>query len=387
MSGPLNYFYGKGIFRAAFESQGIPAPPEELLELQVYSMFFSAPLIGLFTLLFIWWSQRNMRRYYGLKTRSFFGTNFLARWRSLRSQEDEAVNGLRATRPIKLKLFKRNLLVQPIKSLLVLVFVAYSLFGIIMSAFLFYRYGVSKEALVVSNDISRFFTFGLFQPIDLTGLESEPLDFSHLRNWFSVGVQNPVLALAVVVGILLILLLVVGLWFVGFWLLFALVHAVAYVLGIPTSSFLNRFTADRVRDTAFGNDTIGEDVIQVSAFPQECEADCGLLPAEVETMLSDFCNKHAVIVLGRLRHILGVSKETQDRSDIVAVIAKELTSHELIHTAYFEVEEIARLIAYALHEAKLAPFTHELPNPAWGKTRDLYAQMKFAAVPVIEGRT
>jgi hypothetical protein len=277
-----------------------------------------------------------------------------------------------------LKLFKSNLLVQPFKSLLVLALVAYSLSLIIISAFLLYRHGFSKEFVDAYYDISyRFSPFG--QQIDLTGVESEPLDVSHLRNWFSAGVQNPALMLAIVGVAVLFLLFLLGLYFVALWLLFTLAHAVAYLLGIPTSSFLNRLTADRVRNTAFGNDTIGEDVLQVSAFPQECEADCGLLPAEVEIRLSDFCGKHAGVVLARLRHILGVSNELQDRSDIVAMIAKELTSHELIHTAYFEVEEIARLIAYALHEAKLAPFTHELPNPGWGKTRELYAQMKFAA--------
>jgi hypothetical protein len=384
--GPIQYFYGKGIARAHAKSWGAPIPTGEQIDLQLYSVFFGALLLSLLTLLFILWSQRHMRRYYALKTRSFFRTNFLPRWRSLRSQEDEAINGLRATPSIKLKLFKRNLLVQPIKSLLVLVFVAFSLVGMIISAFAFSRHGFSKEFVVALYDInSRFYSFGL-PPIDLTGLESEPLDFSLFRNWFSTGVQNPVLTLAAVGAVLLLLLFIFGLYFVILWLVFALVHAVAYVLGIPTSSFLNRLTADRVRDTAFGNDTIGEDVLQVSAFPQECEADCGLLPAELETTLSDFCGKHAGIVLGRLRHILGVSNELQDRSDIVAMIANELTSHQLIHTAYFEVEEITRLIAYALHEAKLAPFTHELPNSAWEKTTDLYAQMKFAAVPVVEQR-
>jgi hypothetical protein len=379
---PTQYLYGKGVLRASTRSTGGPVFTDEQLDLVLYGIFFGLLFFGVFTLLLILWSQRHMRRHYALKTRLFFKINFLPRWRSLRSQEDEAINGLRATRPIKLNLFKRNLLVQPMKSLLVLVLVAFSLSGIIISAFLLYRHGFSKEFVAAYYDISyRFFSFGVLQPIDLTGLESEPLDLSHLRNWFSFGIQNPALTLAIMGGVLLYLLFLLGLYFVILWLLFALVHTVAYVLGIPTSTSLNRLTADRVRDTAFGNDTIGEEVLQVSAFPQECEADCGLLPPEVETTLSDFCGKHAGVVLARLRHILGVSTELQDRSDIVAMIAKELTSHELIHTAYFEVEEIARLIAYALHEAKLAPFAHELPNSAWGKTKDLYAQMKFAAVP------
>jgi hypothetical protein len=180
-SGPIQYFFGRGLARATAKWTGAPIPTEEEIELQLYSVLFGELLLGLLTLLFILWSQRHMRRHYALKTRSFFRTNFLPRWRSLRSQEDEAINGLRATRPIKLKLFKRNLLVQPIKSLLVFVIVVYSLLGIIISAFVFYRHGFSKEFVVAFYDIStRLYSFGFMQPIDLTGLESEPLD---LRNW------------------------------------------------------------------------------------------------------------------------------------------------------------------------------------------------------------
>jgi hypothetical protein len=127
-----------------------------------------------------------------------------------------------------------------------------------------------------------------------------------------------------------------------------------YLIGTPVSIFLNYLTASQMNRIAFGND-VGDKIVQAAQVPEGCEANYGLAPAEIEAALTAFSDKHAVQTLTSVRQILGLSPEHQ--ADVATLIAKQLSWHELIHTAYFDVDEFAKLIAYVLHKAELAPLS------------------------------
>jgi hypothetical protein len=345
---PLYYFYGRGITAATVKAMGQDVPPTDQIDLQLVGTMAMMPIVSALLLALIMWSQRRIRRHYSARTRNFFQQEYIPRWQPLWSQADEAINGLRATEPLRLTLFRRNIIIEPTKALFVLVLTFYSAFTFAVSIFFLFRYGFSPEYLIHSYPYVNSFTFGLVPAPDFADVQREPIDLLKVASFIA---QHPFLLLAFlpVIGLSVLFL------FLLLWFLLLFVHMVAFVVGIPTSAFLNRLTADRLRDAAFGNDTIGEQVVRVAPVPQDFDGKWAQLPDDIEKQLSAYCDRHAAIALKRVRDILGVSEQLAGKDDIAATIAKELTSHELIHVAYFEVEEFAKLIASALLDDGIVP--------------------------------
>jgi hypothetical protein len=375
---PIMYFYGRSYFhsytQAAAGSNGeafsllfLPATVDPADFVYISSELIVVPL-ALFVLLFIWLGERRMRSRYARKTQTFFLANYIPRWQSLRSRQDEAITMLRTTGPLKLTLFYGNLLVQPTKTLIVTVITLFAIGSLTVSAVLFYKFGFSKEYVVNSLAYGQKY-FGWVSPkvsLDLQQISSEPMD---VRSVLAFYADHALITAAGVIGIIVILLFYFGLA----WLFFALVGLIAHLAGFPTSFFLNRITADQVRRSAFGNDTIGERVTQVAAVPQGCDADFGLVPEEIEATLTAFSDKNAVKTLASVRHVLGLDTETQSKRDVASIVAKQLSWHELIHTSYFDVDEFAKLIGYVLHRAGLASLSESFrADPDYEKIKLAY---------------
>jgi hypothetical protein len=148
------------------------------------------------------------------------------------------------------------------------------------------------------------------------------------------------------------------------------------VCGVPTSWLFNRLTANQLRQTVFGNDTDGENVVQVAAVPEGCQKDYGLVSRDIEAALTDFSDKNAVRTVAAARRILGISQETQGETDVVKLLAEQMSWRELIHTSYFDVDEFAKLIAYVLHKAGLAPLSERFKaDPDFEKTKQAYEKL------------
>jgi hypothetical protein len=345
---PTYYYYGRDMLAASAISMGQPALPVEMLDLQLTGMMLLVPLMSLLLIAMVLWSQRRLRWFYSKKGRAFFKAEFIPRWQPFWSRADEAINALRATGPMKLSLFKRNILTEPAKSAVVLAVALFVLVSFTTNLVLLARYGVSTDYVVHSYaSMSRLSLLGVPQP-DLTGIHENPVD---VRGVFAFAALHPIL----IASMLPLVALEVGLAFLMLTILFGAVHWIAFLLGIPAAMFLNRITADRLRDAAFGNDTRGEQVLQVAPVPQDCDTTFAHLPDDVEQPLSAFCAAKAAVTLERVREVLGVSEQLSGKTDIAATIAKELSSYELIHVAYFEVEEFSRLVAGALQPECAAP--------------------------------
>jgi hypothetical protein len=57
-----------------------------------------------------------------------------------------------------------------------------------------------------------------------------------------------------------------------------------------------------------------------------------------------------------MRQILSLDR-AKTEWDFITPIAEEMSWNKLIHTAYFDVYESAKLITYVLHKAGLAPLS------------------------------
>jgi hypothetical protein len=306
------------------------------------------------------WLRHASRVLYSAKTTQFFKANFLIRWRSLRSRHDEAINALHAAERLRLQLFRRSLLVPPLRTLLMLALILFTVWTTIAFSYFFYGTYSGVDRLDLQNALYD----GITQ--DVRYLIDHPLLF---------------LIVIAIAPILLLLnsLILTALMFV----VFVVFDWLAYLMGIPISAFLNRLTLVQLQRTTSGNDTVGnEHVVRVAATPESCDPSYGLVSENMEAVLADFSNKKAVETLTAVRQLLGLNQETQDRRDIAKIMAEQMSWHELIHTAYFDVDEFAKLIAYLLHKADLAPLTESFKtDPDFEKIRIAYESLS----PLITG--
>jgi hypothetical protein len=164
---------------------------------------------------------------------------------------------------------------------------------------------------------------------------------------------------------------------------FFLTKPVGYVVSTPISRFLNYITTVQIRRSTLGNDVkggVGWVAPMPGGFPSVIPEAYGLVHGEIEVALSAFADKHAAKTLANARAILGLIS-LGDR-DVIKSFTEQLSWNELIHTAYFEVDEFAKLIAYVLHKAGLAPLTEKFKSdPDFEKIRSAYEAMPSLAAP------
>jgi hypothetical protein len=308
--------------------------------------FFGAIILSIV----IWLTQRQFRQYHAAATRHQFNISFLSRWRSLRSRHDEAINALATTARLNLRLFRQTLLIEPATTSIVF------LFSIAVVAGLFV---IFKFAWLHMDDISSLSGTWYRSGIDKWSI-------SNLLFMLQYNSDE------IIAGFFVALLL--GLF--GLIPLFFIVRLLAYLLGMPTSHFLNWLAANQMRRNAFGNDTVGERMTRVSGVLEGSAPNFGLVPDEIETILSAFSDKHAVKTLESVRHVLGLNQETGGTKDVAKIMAEQMSWQELIHTAYFDVDEFAKLIAYVLHKAGLAPLGESFKaDRDFEKIKSAYDQM------------
>jgi hypothetical protein len=244
------------------------------------------------------------------RAKASFKSTFLRRWHCLRSRNDEAINALSGIERLRLRLFHGDLLWGPARGLFV---------------------WVAGLALLV-----------------VLSAEIESKRYTGVTLWLSPWVL-----------------------ICGLILAFLLVGPLTYLVGIPVSKILNNITSAQMRRIAFGND-LGLRVARVAPVLEGCNVNYGLISGEMEAALTAFSDKHAVKTLANTRQVLGLNKQTQSERDVAKIMAEQISWHELIHTAYFDVDEFAKLIAYVLHKAGLAPLSESF------KVDPDYEKIKFA---------
>jgi WD40 repeat protein len=151
-------------------------------------------------------------------------------------------------------------------------------------------------------------------------------------------------------------------------LAWALAVVIAYVLARPLLTFVNHGIMSSVRNLAYGNDAYGEGVKGVGAeFRAEERTSWRALPAPLADEIETYTKSFAVDTLSRVRKLLGVRAVAHSGVSMSDVLSGQLTWKELIHTAYFEIDNFVKLVAVALVDtgvAKAKPALTEDPELA-----------------------
>jgi hypothetical protein len=150
---------------------------------------------------------------------------------------------------------------------------------------------------------------------------------------------------------------ITGLTIVVF-LLFAFIFSIIFsfwsvALGRPLANIINGFIWSSVRQLAWGDDLVKEDVSEVCSHPPEFVNKYGPIPDSVAAPLSSKIEKHAGGTLQKMRDKLGMAQNSDAVTSLNPDLSESLTGPELIHTSYFNVKEFVNLLALGLSQAGL----------------------------------
>ena len=125
-------------------------------------------------------------------------------------------------------------------------------------------------------------------------------------------------------------------------------QALSARLSAVLSRQFDRITWHQIRQSAYGNDSIGEVAVGAADRPVWAGSSPAPLPDELSeevSALADAAAAQSVSKLRRAVQLLAFSEGDQKKSDL---LAEYLTWDELIHTAYFKVARFRKLVAFAI---------------------------------------
>jgi hypothetical protein len=289
------------------------------------------------------------------------------RWFALWHRNDEVIEGLRMLKEVKLAPFERGFAAPVLASLSLL------LIPVIMFAFseLDQYEPLAQHIRVWSPAEEQAAAFAPARDCAVDALvPAEPrcADGFKLfaRDSFAIAVlpaqwifaaleganirpSGGALDTAVLAGVLLV---GAALGFAAFWLLGVVLHrvvlAVAGVLSAGLSSVLNAFTRIQLVRIGYGCDAVGEEAGGVYDGPRWLPVSFPSLPEPLEAEITRMSDEAAAASLSRLRMALGAIGFADPESNPSDLVSRYVTWRELIHTNYFNVERLHKIIAYAI---------------------------------------
>ena len=122
----------------------------------------------------------------------------------------------------------------------------------------------------------------------------------------------------------------------------------------------NSGLAQRLRDIAYGNDTLGETVSGVHDRFSDMEEEAWKpLPEDLASEIEQFTEQYALDAIRRIRAFVS-SQSNASGAPIESEFAELLTWKELIHTAYFDVDNFVKLIAVVLANSEIVNLSDAL---------------------------
>jgi hypothetical protein len=267
------------------------------------------------------------------------------RWAGLWHIADEAMQGLKAAPRIAFPIFSDRFLVAPLS--LATVFVSPPLLALVLSWMLHGQQGMASESMM-----SPVSPFGPENPFSAIGIIFErlsgaydllfrPADVDTMSSVFR-SPSTTVWARLLAAGTLLLAFVLLAL------LLLGMISIISRLLSIVLSRTLDRVTWAQLRQSVFGNDTIGELAAGADARPMWYSYSPPPLPTELGQELTEHANLAAARSVPKMRtavQVLAFSEEERAKSDL---LSEYLTWEELIHTSYFSVPRFRMLVAYAI---------------------------------------
>jgi hypothetical protein len=272
-------------------------------------------------------TQRTARLLRSKRVAQHFENAFKPRWLGLASSHDEATNGLARLPVVKLTLFDWTLVAPVVRTLASAAFIAVA--GVAWLTFGGADTSFAPAFFEITTDVQQRLTWGFLQWIGsvFDYFFDEPTD---LLNYSMVALWA-VLAIAIYLAVLWVLLRLTDL-------------VVRMTVGLAVASGLNRSVNEMILKRAYGNTTTGEFAYAARTTPFSNGPDVERLPEDVNGTLLAFARMHAGETLARLHDTLFQEGDVSDEA-LVKSILERISWRELIHTAYFRVEETRRYLA------------------------------------------
>jgi len=291
----------------------------------------------------LWMIDRRRNGHFRPRVLARFSKTFAGRWLGIWHKDDEAIGGLVALGSADRSIFGREFAV-PALSMLALVVFPVLVYGILSSPDVaqwlvdhhLRRFGVEQLKDILEGGALKGGgrEVGInFILLLTTGGEVFKLIFpgSHSAAMFLIGVV-PITFLLLSLVILL------------------LVTYAARPASIVLSRLLNASTWAQFRQAGFGGDVEGEREVEAHTAPVGFARRFAALPDEIASELTTLSDAGAAKSISRLRGAINKFAFAKGDGE-KATLAEYLTWKELIHTCYFDVPSVRKLIAFAIAEA------------------------------------
>jgi hypothetical protein len=308
------------------------------------AVFAVAIMPFLLVYLTLWLIDRRRNGHFRPRVLARFDKTFAARWLGLWHKDDEAIGGLVALGHADRSIFGKQFAV-PVLSMLALVVFPVLVYAVLSSPDLaqwlanhhLRTFGSEKLAGIVEGGALKGAgkNVGInFVLLLTTGGEAFKLIYpgshSTARAAFLIGVV-PITFLLLSLIILL------------------LVTYAARPVSIVLSRLLNASTWAQFRQTGFGGDVQGEREVEARTAPVGFSMRFAALPDEIASELATVSDAGAAKSISRLRGAINKFAFAKGDGE-KAALAEYLTWKELIHTCYFDVPGVRKLIAFAIAE-------------------------------------
>jgi hypothetical protein len=315
-----------------------------LIKLVLIAIIWSLPF--LLVHLGFWLVERRKMGLYSKRRWRRFSLWAGTRWTGLSHAADEAIQGLKAAPRIAFPIFSDRFLVAPLS--LFTVFASPPLLAIGLSWSLFGQEGAAGTGSVFQPPQS----FGPENPFSAIAIIFGRLsagfgkilrrdDIDILEQFLGSrdnGMGAPLLAAATLVLAFVVLAL----------LLLAMIGVISRLLSLVLCRTLDRVTWAQLRQSVYGNDTIGEIATGADAQPMWYDHRPPPLAPELSQEVNEYADLAAARSVPKLRNAvqtLAFSEQERAKSDL---LGDYLNWEELIHTAYFAVPRFRMLVAYAI---------------------------------------
>ncbi|MEZ5892106.1 MAG: hypothetical protein R3C58_03035 [Parvularculaceae bacterium] len=297
------------------------------------------------------WYSRLLTERLPPKRREQYQSFFEKCWISLTDSADEAVNALRMSKSATVKITPTALGARPLATATALLLTS----GLYAAVFFWLRdfdfdsyrsYGNGDDMLVFQ------FVLDIFKRllVMLYGIEPRFLAF---------GVGNFVVtALS----------------------LAALLTGPAKIISSLVAKGSDRVISGFARKSAFGVDLPLLEDPTITLAPPEFSAEWKTLPEAPSKAVHDFANRYAADLVAKGRQLLGFAQLGLTNEELLRQITETVTWNELIHTAYFEVDEFVKLLAYSIiQKCELEPSDAFLADPDYARVKEWHDAIAPAA--------
>jgi len=278
------------------------------------------------------WLDRTKYRRYDPGLLNEARVRFDAAWLALNHRNDEAVQGLASIEHVEGKIFDRRLLVGPIQFLTLLAFpllIAGAELG--KQSDLAYAFPILQSPVIVA------FRDAISSPYDWLA------DISNLDDsarWTAGYFIQEILFIGSVPAILVFVMALATL---------TIIYLPALGISSIATRRLDPITWRQIRQTAMGNDTLGELAVRATDVPAWTTTPFSPLPNDIADGLSLHANEAASVALAKFRSELN-SLATGAKSH-ESFVAEYITWNELVHTAYFRDALFRKLACFAIAQS------------------------------------